>query len=107
MYLQDGDISTKYSSFFMVDFEDPNAISRVPTKGENIKAEIPTSKTWPGDVRLADIAHLLAPREQDWEQPLDMPFNGPITVLPTDSGEPTRTVELIVQRASTSSSPLF
>ena len=76
---------------------------RVPPKGTNIKVQVPVVKAdRPGGIGLAELNGLLHSRNFDWEEGSQGLYGAAISPLGSDTSTPTRTVELIVQPASTS-----
>ena len=101
--LQDADVSTNYTSFFVVEFEDDGSLEGVPEKGTNIRVEVPVVQTdRPGGVSLADLDGLLPPQDRDLELDVSGLYGDVIKPLPTsdDAERATRIVELIIQRSS-------
>ncbi|KAI0365954.1 hypothetical protein BV20DRAFT_953291 [Pilatotrama ljubarskyi] len=104
---RDFDISTKYTTFFMADFEEEESWNRVPAKGASVKVEVPVSpRDRPGGVGLDELQELLVSQDWDPEVSGDGIYSTPIKPLQEhDGAEPrkTRVVELIVQRSKSSS----
>ncbi|KAI0359251.1 hypothetical protein OH77DRAFT_1367415, partial [Trametes cingulata] len=101
---RDYDISTKYTTFFIADFEDEESYYRVPEKGASVKVEVPVSpRNRPGGVGLDEIQALLP--SQDWDPDAasgEGIYSAPIKPLQDfTEAEPrqTRVVELLVQRS--------
>ncbi|PIL32788.1 hypothetical protein GSI_04905 [Ganoderma sinense ZZ0214-1] len=109
---RDPDITTKYHSYFMLEFADDAAFDRIPANGTNIKVAVPVVKQdRPGGLGLADLQGLLDPQERDPNFAPDAPegsapgagsalglYGAPISVVNGDD-RPTRVVEVVVQRA--------
>ena len=105
---QDADVSTSYPSFFICDFRDEEAYNRVPSKGTNIKVEVPVVKAdTPGGIGLADLNGLLHSRDLDWEEGSPGLYGAAISPLTGDASTSTRIVELIVQPTSTSCRSIY
>ena len=102
-FAQDADIPTKYHTYFMVEFNDPESFDRVPEKGTNVKVEIPVvNRNMSGGIGLAELDGLLESTDYDWYEGSDGLYGSPISVVERSEDKPTRVVELIVQRSSTS-----
>ncbi len=100
---QDGDVSSLYQGFFLIEFADDASLDQIPEKGTNVKVEVPVTRERPGGIGLADLQGLLQPQERDWTLDASGLYGAAIPVLPPTDGlekRPTRVVELVVQRTS-------
>ncbi|KAM5545042.1 hypothetical protein V8D89_001153 [Ganoderma adspersum] len=114
---RDPDITTKYHSYFMLEFADDAAFERIPANGTNIKVAVPVvKKDLPGGLGLGDLQGLLEPQERDPDLATDAPegapgsapglglYGTPISVV-DGADRPTRVVEVVVQRAKRDAAP--
>ncbi|KAI0764349.1 hypothetical protein BD413DRAFT_577168 [Trametes elegans] len=101
--VRDSDQPTNYGGFFIVDLAEEGASQRLPEKSMNIRVEVPISPNRPGGVGLDELQDLLLPQDRDptLTASQDGIYSQPIRPFPVPAGSevPTRTVELIVQRA--------
>ncbi|RDX47539.1 hypothetical protein OH76DRAFT_1484667 [Lentinus brumalis] len=98
---RDGDVSSLYQGFFLIEFADDASLDQIPEKGTNVKVEVPVTRERPGGIGLADLQGLLQPQERDWTLDASGLYGATIPVLPPTDGpekRPTRVVELVVQR---------